>query len=484
MRLKEIILKLLNFFSGLFDSLLNIFASSTINAGKRETGKFRDISREDRTGGRNPSSHKKKQGSRRNERKEVARQKPQEMEPPDSLSNDTLDIPAATAPVIEEAKSVESEADFEMAEEPSSQEERDPQQGLPTATAIHLRGDIVNVSAYCQEEIVAGQSFLLNVYAHLYEQKEEVSTMARDADEHARLQAGKSLNMPVLRGTSLYFHLLIEDWEIENPQQQLVWYGVPTSVEFEIAPPSLQKQGSVIATLIISNMHGPIGRLKFNLQIIESAKPMANETPAQVESLAYSQAYMSFAPEDISSVDIHLLNLKQTGVSFIRTRENTFDDWELELVNHLKESELFYLFWSTAAESSEIMESEWQYALRFRNSSKGRLPDIIPVIIENPGPKPPEELAFLNFLSAGPAPQLSLKQNCINLLDSWNEGVFNILINHFQRKEDLHEELIALRRRWNNLEKQKRMGLTSEEELSRNKLTLTYKIQTYIGRIE
>ena len=485
MRLKDIIANLLNFFSGIINRLTGLF-TPVKSAEKAASDSIPDSYADEESLIDMPAKMSRKKTDKIKGKISIPSQQNQRSEPPEPPLPSEDEMTAITE---EEAAPMEKEAmeeEFsgsEMSEEPHMQPETKGESGQAVRAATHLQGDIVNVSAFCPEQVSAGQSFLLNVFAHLYEQREEIATMAREADEDTRLQAAKSLNMPILRGTSLYVHLTIEDWKIENATQQMVWFGVPTSVEFEVPVPAAIKSEKAIGTLIISNMHGPIGRLKFNLQIINESETSAPEGEAQVRSLAYSQAYMAFAPDDMPQVDAHLLSLQQTGVSFIRTQEGQADEWEVELVGHLKESELFYLFWSSAAENSEAIEAEWQYALRFRNSSENRLPDIIPIVVEDPGPEPPAELAFLNFTSAGPNPMASLKENCRDLLDNWNETVFDLLIDHFQADVEIHQDLVTLRRRWHELEKQKRMGFTSEEKLRQSRLELTYNIQAFIGQI-
>jgi hypothetical protein len=72
--------------------------------------------------------------------------------------------------------------------------------------------------------------------------------------------------------------------------------------------------------------------------------------------------------------------------------------WERELYRHIDRSDLFLLFWSTAARESEWVRKEILYALQRKQSDDFAPPEIVPVPIEGPPPvPPPEELAHLHF---------------------------------------------------------------------------------------
>ena len=74
------------------------------------------------------------------------------------------------------------------------------------------------------------------------------------------------------------------------------------------------------------------------------------------------------------------------------------DRCEKQLYRHIEESDLFLLFWSTAASNSEWVLKEVRYALRHKGGDDLAMPEIKPVVIEGPPPPaPPTELAHLHF---------------------------------------------------------------------------------------
>ena len=72
------------------------------------------------------------------------------------------------------------------------------------------------------------------------------------------------------------------------------------------------------------------------------------------------------------------------------------DRWEHQLYRHIDSADLFLLFWSSAARESEWVSKEVRYALA-RKGSNDAPPEIMPVVIEEPWPPPPPELAHLHF---------------------------------------------------------------------------------------
>jgi hypothetical protein len=72
--------------------------------------------------------------------------------------------------------------------------------------------------------------------------------------------------------------------------------------------------------------------------------------------------------------------------------------WEKALYRKIDESDVFFLFWSSAAKRSEWVLKEVRYAIERHAGDEMAAPEIIPVIIEGPPPvAPPPELQDLHF---------------------------------------------------------------------------------------
>jgi hypothetical protein len=113
------------------------------------------------------------------------------------------------------------------------------------------------------------------------------------------------------------------------------------------------------------------------------------------EARRYSRAFISYASKDRAEVLRRVQMLKSVGIDFFQDVLNLEpgDRWAQELYKHIDESDVLFLFWSTAAKESEWVAKEWQYALEKKGDDFIR-----PVGIEGPPiPAPPEPLRHLHF---------------------------------------------------------------------------------------
>lgn len=360
--------------------------------------------------------------------------------------------------------------------------------------------DIVNVSLYAPDVVTPDKRFLISAFAHLFEQREEVDSMAREADHTAVKQGAKTLNMPIQRGEALQFSLELEGWEIDEPVQQITWFGVPSSVEFIVRVPAGYTDDIAIGILIVSNQTGPVGRVKFNLTL--GSEPAATPSSfAHTDSRTYQRAYLSYADEDLARVS-HETQAYRNQSSFVFTQPfSTQDaDWEAKTLKSIGESDLFVLFWSKAATRSQRVTTEWESALGLRYGRPERLPDILPVSLESPLPDPPGELAFLNFsdhfasvvaaestTAAGSFPADSpvmLKTRCEELIADGDFKVFDLLTNHFAQVPEKLQELILLRMQWTTLKRKARLGLLAGNETQLEQNKIVFALLAMVGEIQ
>ncbi|MEM7369607.1 MAG: TIR domain-containing protein [Bacteroidota bacterium] len=380
-------------------------------------------------------------------------------------------------------------------EEPSSSPN---QEDSPVNAAPATQGDIVNMTVYSPEQVERGSSFLISVFAHLYEQRVEVEEMAKEMDAENKRQGGKTLNTPIERGSQLTFRLSIEDWELFEPVQQLTWFGQPSSVEFDVDVPEVYPKKKAIGTLIVSNTNGPVGRMRFNLSVMDSSsESQAQDKTAYVEtsSQRYTQAYLSYAPEDQDIVDLQVEKLRENGIaSFLNIKEDS-DHWEDHAMVALRKSDVFLLFWSDAANQSEEVEIEYQTALGLRYGGEERLPDLIPIPVGDSWPDPPEDLAFLNFKTKPSAPNSllsvnqeeeieALKARCEQLMSEGKVEVFDLMRTYYQEDEDLVNDLYSLENQWNTLKRKQRLHLWSKEQIKQNQSKITFAVLGLIGEME
>jgi hypothetical protein len=245
------------------------------------------------------------------------------------------------------------------------------------------------------------QHCLFQLYTHLADDSAEAARMAAEADPDAHRLGFRSLDISVARGDRLSFSLAIPRLEIAEPTQSIVWDGRINPVQFEATVPDGCSAGVLIGTVTIAKQSVPIGHIKFKLQI-EKGAPAQDYAlePIGDDARRYELAFISYASQDRNKVLARVQMLTALGIGYFQDVLDLEpgDRWERRLFRHIDECDLFLLFWSLAASSSEWVLKEARYALRRKGDDDLAPPAIHPVIIEGPPvAKPPADLAHLYF---------------------------------------------------------------------------------------
>lgn len=300
------------------------------------------------------------------------------------------------------------------------------------------------------------------------------------------------MNLPVKRKDVLEFRLCIEDWKIEDSVQVLTWFGIPSSVEFEVAVPKDFEKKQIIGSLLIKGGSGSLGRVRFNFSV---EKEQATDSAfAPTDSQNIQQVFFAYAAENSSQVEKHGIEMKTQGLKIIDPWKMEGEDWEIKVSDGLVESELYCLFWSKEAYDSDEVEISWQMALGHRLSHPKRLPDMLPVLLGEPIPEAPSELAFLNFIhkkTSFPALQEDLAQNAPAAFKSkaeeylmdGKEEAFELMYSWFQEDEDMLDEILMQHTRWNTLKKKVRIRLLSAAEAKTEEHKIIHACLSIIGRV-
>ncbi len=266
-----------------------------------------------------------------------------------------------------------------------------------TLTAARNVGDQVQCALYSPSKVKAGNDFLVQVFAFLEEDSENIAGIAQTTDEEAKRQAVSRLNRPIERGATLVFELKMSDVGIDEPIQQHIWDGNILEVPFIISTSEDMQPGVKIGKLIVSENSVPLGRLIFKVSIGSETSP-EKELGGNLEP--YEYAFISYASEDRPEVLKRVMAISAARIQFFQDILSLDPGvrWERELYKHIDRCEVVFLFWSRAASRSEWVEKEILYAFARRNGVETAPPDIVPIILEGPPPvPPPDTLKFLHF---------------------------------------------------------------------------------------
>ncbi len=267
------------------------------------------------------------------------------------------------------------------------------------------RADPVDCTVFSPPAVAVGDSFLVQVFAHRPEQAETAKNLAKEFDESSERRGFRSLETKIRRGSTLRFHLAMARVTIDDEVQQITWRGEPESVQFSVTippGPSGFAPGNVIGTVTVDQDSVPLGYIKFKLTIVPPAQAVAPSVPVAVGEVArlYRKAFISYASPDRNEVLKRVQMLEELRIGFFQDvlSLEPGERWQKALYRHIDESDLFLLFWSTAAKQSKWVMEEVHYALKRKGDDDLAPPEILPVIIEGPPPVPPPvELESLHF---------------------------------------------------------------------------------------
>ncbi len=261
--------------------------------------------------------------------------------------------------------------------------------------------DVVSCTVFSPPSVTPGATFLVQVFAHLPDDVGEASQLAKEAVKEAEQLGSKTLNSTVAWGTTLRFDLSLPGLAIDEPSQHLIWRGRPEAVQFGVTVAPAHTLGNVIGTVRVSQGGVPFGHVKFQLTVAasEATAPAPQPQPTR-DWVRYQKAFISYASKDRTEV------LKRVQ-ALVRLIGDFFMDfmtlkpgerWASGLYKHIDESDVFFLFWSTAAKRSKWVMKEVDYALARKGDDEAAPPEIIPLVIEGPPPvKPPRRLSHLHF---------------------------------------------------------------------------------------
>jgi len=267
-------------------------------------------------------------------------------------------------------------------------------------TDAHGAKDPVQCTVFAPLAALPREVLMVQVFAHQREQAKATKKLAKQFDKAAEIRAVKSLEATIPRGTLLSFHLAMPGVKIDSPVQHLIWQGQPESVQFGVSVPPRPKAGAVLGTVTVSHNSVPVGHIKFKLTIQAKATTAPRPVPRGESARWYRKAFVSYASPDRVEVLKRVQILRQLSIEVFQDILvlEPGDRWERELYRHIDTSDLFLLFWSSAARQSQWVRKEIRYAIRRKKDDESAPPEIVPVILEGPPPpEPPDELAHLHF---------------------------------------------------------------------------------------
>jgi hypothetical protein len=244
--------------------------------------------------------------------------------------------------------------------------------------------------------VVCDCSFIINIWAHLEEQRIEILRREKETLPERPIQLKSIGPVKVETGTTITFFLELDGFNIENHYESIYWNGDLSCVNFLVHVPETIKAGEKIGTVKISANGLTIARLHFNLLVQQEPITLKTESiPSSVNLI--KSAFVSYSSKDKDLVYPRIHGMQKIApylefkmdVKDLRSGSN----WKNELRKLIENCDTFYLFWSKNAKESEWVEKEWRCAYNLKG-----IDFIDPVPLESPDDvPPPQELSDKHF---------------------------------------------------------------------------------------
>jgi len=255
--------------------------------------------------------------------------------------------------------------------------------------------DNVHFTVTAPPRVKPKSSFVVDLWAHLEEQQKKVIEQARlMADEKEDITIRSVGPKPIARGTILTAKLRIEDMEIEDAVQTILWEGEIGNANYAAKVPEGTdlgtKQGN--ASIHIDGLR--IATIHFLIHVVDPSEKGAEEVPVAqipVQEHRIETAFASYARKDMDEVLPRIQGIQKALPSLnifldilsLRSGQN----WEQEIRKIIPIRDIFYLFWSENAKNSHWVEVEWRCALETRGID---FIDPVPMVSPEIVPPPPE----------------------------------------------------------------------------------------------
>ncbi|QDU18945.1 toll/interleukin-1 receptor domain-containing protein [Urbifossiella limnaea] len=255
--------------------------------------------------------------------------------------------------------------------------------------------DQVHFSVTAPAVMQPGRAYVIDAWAHLAAQRQEVLERAREAQRGGPIASRTKGGMEVARGTTVAVHLRVPTLVIDDPEDTILWTGEIGNATFPVRVPANTPAGAQPGTLRVFASGLEVAKLHFELEVGAAEAPPA---PVAARERRHRTAFASYASPDRDAVLARVQGIQKVlpdldvfvDVAALRSGDRWAERLEKEVVGR----DVFYLFWSAHARASDWVRREWQTALAARGVE---YIDPVPLAPPDQVAPPPELAAHLHF---------------------------------------------------------------------------------------
>ena len=280
--------------------------------------------------------------------------------------------------------------------------------------------ETIMASLFAPSQIRRGNWEKIQVFLYKDSEFEEVVEKARKVDSSSRIKSYNPLDMELRFGDAVEVTLKMYDEgiKIQPHENHIVWQGSYKDCEFLI---QVQKESSIesVAGEAEISINGiQIGKLVFNMDVVEKEPLMLNTI---IKAKPYRRIFISYSHKDKKKVELIAKTCKAQNLEYFFDRHtlDPGDNFDEKIELWIRSVDLFILCWSKHAAKSEYVKKEYRQAIELSELNKQPRETslrISPFNI-NPKAKPPIELAKLHFE---------------DLSEGWFRGLFESILTRLQ----------------------------------------------------
>ena len=212
-----------------------------------------------------------------------------------------------------------------------------------------------------------GASYVVDVWAHLEQQRQQVIERAREEAGGAEIRIKSKGPIKVERGTILTVRLQIQDLVVTPVEDTILWEGEIGNATFAVTVAGTTTEGSKSGLALIYVNGFQVAEVSFTVEVGSGA---AAPERLKVQEKQLRSAFVSYASEDEEAVLVRVQALCKAlpglSIFFARKDLRSGEKWQERLAQEIAARDIMYLFWSRAASVSQWVEWEWRKGLETR----------------------------------------------------------------------------------------------------------------------
>ncbi len=262
---------------------------------------------------------------------------------------------------------------------------------MPSTVVPSVTEDRVHFSAYAPPVVEESSRFLLEVWAFLDAQRQEMERRA-SRDGKAEEKGGRGPHR-IRRGTVLEICVHLDGFEIEKTTDSIQWEGEIANATFRVEVPAQCSLGVHHGFARIFYSGQEIAELSFEIEVGAEQQGKAR-IAAREERIR--TVFASYCSKDESAVLQWVRGAKDVGIDVFMDvlSLRTDADWKEKIADAIEVSDRFCLFWSKPASKSKWVEWEWRHALETRGC---RFIQPVPLVSPRKVPPPPDLASCAHF---------------------------------------------------------------------------------------